>query len=30
MHDTFESSNTGKQCKLTFHLTVIAEMLFTC
>ena len=28
--DTFESSNTGKQYKITFRLTVIAEMLFTC
>ena len=28
--DTFESSNTGKQCKITFRLTVIAEMLSTC
>ena len=28
--DTFESSNTGKQYKITFRLTVIPEMLFTC
>ena len=28
--DTFESPNTGKQYKITFRLTVIAEMLFTC
>ena len=28
--DTVESSNTGKQYKITFRLTVIAEMLFTC
>ena len=28
--DTFESSHIGKQYKITFHLTVIAEMLFTC
>ena len=28
--DTTESSNTVKQYKITFRLTVIAEMLFTC
>ena len=27
---TFESSNTGEQYKITFCLTVIAEMLLTC